>query len=90
QSGAFGEDCLSHLWRVPQPPGWASNAGNRIAMADWGRLLWVTFLGETRKVIGCRATPDGSAFKKFKAEKSAAPTMQNCKMPHIRLNHTLQ
>ena len=44
--------------RVPQPPDWSSNAGNPEGMAGWGRLLLVTFLGETRKVTGCRATPD--------------------------------
>ena len=27
--------------------------------AHRGRLLWVTFLGKTRKVTSCRATPDG-------------------------------
>jgi hypothetical protein len=29
----------------------------RRGAAAWGRLLWVTFLGETRKVTGCRAAP---------------------------------
>jgi hypothetical protein len=24
----------------------------------YGRLFWITFFGEEKKVIGCRATPD--------------------------------
>jgi hypothetical protein len=24
----------------------------------YGRLFWITFFGEAKKVIGCRATPD--------------------------------
>jgi hypothetical protein len=30
------------------------------AEGQWqrGRLFWVTFFGETKKVTGCRATPD--------------------------------
>jgi len=31
-------------------------------MADWGRLLWVTFLGKTRKVTSCRAAPGEVVF----------------------------
>jgi hypothetical protein len=30
--------------------------------ANRGRLLLVTFLAKTRKVTGCRATPDGFDF----------------------------
>ena len=48
--------------RVPQPPDRPSNAGNRAAAANRGRLLWVTFLGKTRKVTCCRATPSGFGF----------------------------
>jgi hypothetical protein len=35
----------------------ANYRGNRVAAANWGRLLWVTFLGKTRKVTSRRATP---------------------------------
>jgi hypothetical protein len=35
-------------------PDQSSNAGYRIAAINRGRLLWVTFLGKTRKVTGVR------------------------------------
>ena len=49
--------------RVAQPPDRSSSAGQLSGSliagqpANPGRLLLVTFLGETRKVTGCRATP---------------------------------
>ena len=44
-------------------PDLSSNAGNLEEVADWGRLLWVTFLGKTRKVTSCRSTTGGFAFE---------------------------
>jgi hypothetical protein len=35
----------------------ASTGTPRSGAANRGRLLWLTFLGETRKVSSCRATP---------------------------------
>jgi hypothetical protein len=43
--------------RVPQPPDLPSNAGNLEEVADWGRLFLITFFGEAKKVISCRAAP---------------------------------
>ena len=46
--------------RKPDLP---SNAGNRAAAANWGRLLLGYFLLATqKKVTSCRATPDGFDF----------------------------
>ena len=65
-SGGLGEHCLSsavgHVLcalpgRVAQPRLLAADRGNREAAANRGRLLWVTFLGKTRKVTGGGATP---------------------------------
>jgi hypothetical protein len=28
----------------------------------WGRLFWVTFFGDAKKVTGCRSTTDGVGF----------------------------
>ena len=70
-SGDLGEHCLSSAGRrglcaspgrVAQPRLLAADRGNRVAAANRGRLLWVTFLAKTRKVTGCRATPGGFAF----------------------------
>jgi hypothetical protein len=67
-SGGLGEHCLSsavrHVLcaspgRVAQPRLLAKYRGNPEGAANRGRLLWVTFLGKTRKVTSCRATPDG-------------------------------
>ena len=65
-SGGLGEHCSSSavghvlcapLGRVAQPRLFANYRGNPAGAANRGRLLWVTFLGKTRKVTCCRATP---------------------------------
>ena len=70
-SGDLGEHCSSSAGRyvlcaspgrVAQPRLLAADRGNRVAAANGGRLLWVTFLAKTRKVTGCRATPGGFDF----------------------------
>ncbi|MGA7751161.1 MAG: hypothetical protein WCA63_13580 [Gallionella sp.] len=44
--------------RVPQPPDQSSNAGNRAAAANRGRLFFGYFLlAKQKKVACCRATP---------------------------------
>ena len=48
--------------RVAQPRLLAADRGNPAGAANRGRLLWVTFLGKTRKVTGCGATPRDFAF----------------------------
>jgi hypothetical protein len=67
-SGGLGEHCLSSaaghvlcalLGRVAQPRLLAKYRGNPEGAANRGRFLLVTFLGKTRKVTSCRATPDG-------------------------------
>jgi hypothetical protein len=67
-SGDLGEHCLSsavgHVLcappgRVAQPRLFVKYRGNPAGAAHRGRLLLVTFLGKTRKVTSCRATPDG-------------------------------
>jgi hypothetical protein len=67
-SGGLDEHCPSSavrhgvcasLGRVAQPRLLAKYRGNPAGAAHRGRLLWVTFLGKTRKVTSCRATPDG-------------------------------
>ena len=60
--GGFGEDCLRERSdRVPQPPKTASIAGQfqrtPLKPSPSGRLLWGTFLGETRKVPRRQAKP---------------------------------
>ena len=79
-SGDLGEHCSSsavgHVLcappgRVAQPRLLAKYRGNPEGAVNRGRLLWVTFLGKTRKVTSCRATPNGvgleerSCFDKF-------------------------
>ncbi len=61
--GAVGEHCLSATARVAQPPGLTSSAGNPEGAVDGGRLLWITFLGEARKVISRRAAPGNQTFR---------------------------
>jgi len=46
-SSSFLPNDGRHIWEP-------ANGGQRLC----GRVLLVTFLGETRKVTGCRATPD--------------------------------
>ena len=67
-SGGLGEHCPSSaaghvlcalLGRVAQPRLFAKYRGNPEGAANRGRLLLVTFLGKTRKVTCCRATPGG-------------------------------
>jgi hypothetical protein len=67
-SGDLGEHCSSSaaghvlcalLGRVAQPRLFAKYRGDPEGAAHRGRLLLVTFLGKTRKVTSCRATPDG-------------------------------
>lgn len=67
-SGDLGEHCLSSAvghglcappGRVAQPRLLAKYRGNPAGAAHRGRFLWVTFLGKTRKVTCCRATPGG-------------------------------
>ncbi|VVC82318.1 hypothetical protein [Sideroxydans sp. CL21] len=67
-SGGLGEHCPSSavghvlcalLGRVAQPRLLVKYRGNPAGAAHRGRLLWVTFLGKTRKVTCCRATPGG-------------------------------
>ena len=71
-SGGLGEHCPSSavghvlcapLGRVAQPRLFVKYRGNPEGAAHRGRLLLVTFLGKTRKVTSCRATPDGVGFK---------------------------
>ena len=65
-SGDLGEHCPSSAvghgvcappGRVAQPRLFVKYRGNPEGAAHRGRLLWVTFLGKTRKVTCCRATP---------------------------------
>ena len=67
-SGDLGEHCPSSaaghvlcalLGRVAQPHLLAKYRGNPKGAANRGQLLWVTFLGKTRKVTCCQATPGG-------------------------------
>jgi hypothetical protein len=65
-SGGLGEHCSSPAvgrgvcappGRVAQPRLLAADRGNSEGAVNRGRLLWVTFLGKTRKVTGGGATP---------------------------------
>jgi hypothetical protein len=67
-SGGLGEHCSSSAvghgvcappGRVAQPRLLAKYRGNPEGAANRGRPLLVTFLGKTRKVTSCRATPVG-------------------------------
>ncbi len=40
----------------------------------YGRLFWITFFGEAKKVIGCRATPD---LRSLKLAKNLYPVESN-------------
>ena len=71
-SGGLGEHCSSSagrhvlcasLGRVAQPRLLAADRGNPAGAANRGRLLWVTFLGKTRKVTNCRAAPGEVDFR---------------------------
>lgn len=53
----FEQVAEQRIVRVPEPPDQSSNAGDREAAANRGRILWVTILGKTSKVTGCRAPP---------------------------------
>ena len=57
QAGGSRRALSERKARVAQPPGLASSAGNPVGAVDGGRLLWITFLGEARKVISRRAVP---------------------------------
>ena len=70
-SGGLDEHCPSSavrhgvcasLGRVAQPRLFVKYRGNPEGAANRGRLLLVTFLGKTRKVTSCRATPDKVGF----------------------------
>jgi len=70
-SGDLGEHCSSPAvgrgvcaspGRVAQPRLLVADRGHRAAAANRGRFLLVTFLGKTRKVTSCRATPGGVDF----------------------------
>jgi hypothetical protein len=88
-SGDLGEHCPSsavgHVLcappgRVAQPRLLAKCRGNPAGAANRGRPLLVTFLGKTRKVTSCRATPDGVGFDSGKsawAHKTCPPYMLN-------------
>ena len=64
--GGLGEHCSSPAvgrgvcappGRVAQPRLLAADRGNPAGAVNRGRFLLVTFLGKTRKVTCCRATP---------------------------------
>jgi len=50
RSGAVGEDCLSAKREFRSRPIFSENRGKPEGPVRWGRLLWVTLLGEARKV----------------------------------------
>ena len=66
---------FEHAVRVLQPPDQSSNAGYPAGAANWGRFLLVTFLGKTRKVTSCRATPGGFDFDCWVSLRSTQPTL---------------
>ena len=53
----FRRGLSEHVVRVPQPRLFVMGRGNPAGAVNRGRLLWLTFLGKTRKVISCRAAP---------------------------------
>jgi hypothetical protein len=53
----FEHVAAQRIVRVPQPPDQSSNARYPAGAANRGRFFWVTFLGKTRKVTCCQATP---------------------------------
>ena len=56
-------------------------------MAGRGRLLLVTFIGETRKVTGCRATPDKPKFFLNTWQKTRQfASAKSRQMPTLRYN----
>ncbi len=65
--------CAS-LGRVAQPRLLAKYRGDPEGAANRGRPLLVTFLGKTRKVTSCRATPDGFGFDVGLRDETANPT----------------
>ena len=77
QPQASGAAQLALAGRTPRAPLRSSNSarlnlrslaadrGNPAGAANRGRLLLVTFLGKTRKVTSCRATPGGVVFGSF-------------------------
>ncbi len=87
-SGGLGEHCSSSAvghglcalpGRVAQPRLFANHRGKSEGPAQRGRLLWVTFLGKTRKVTSCRAAP-GAQLRAMpgRSENHAKP---NIKIP---------
>jgi hypothetical protein len=65
----FEHVAAQRIVRVAQPPDQTSYAGNPAGAANRGRFLLVTFLGKTRKVTCCRATPGEVFFKQPEACK---------------------
>ena len=98
-SGGLGEHCLSSaaghvlcalLGRVAQPRLLAKYRGNPAGAANRGRLLWVTFLGKTRKVTCCRAIRGGFRWVSLHSThptQAAVPAWARCAHP-TWLTHT--
>jgi hypothetical protein len=61
-SPAVGRGVCAPPGRVAQPRLLAADQGNPAGAVNRGRFLLVTFLGKTRKVTSCRATPDEVDF----------------------------
>jgi hypothetical protein len=60
-----------------------------------GRLFWVTFFGEAKKVTSCRATPDLLTDKQQKTSNQdsknkaarVTPALQKPRQPKLNLNN---
>src|SRR3989338_2990195 len=79
----FRRGLFERVARVPQPPDQSSNAGNRAAAANWGRLLFgYFFLAKQEKVTSCRATPDGFDFDSDVGYRYAQPNLRPPRMMH--------
>ncbi len=81
----LGEHCLSTWLRsgsceLRSPACLRLIEGTRRA-ANRGRLLWVTFIGKTRKVTCCRATPGG-----FYIQPYGAMHVRYCSSLRVKLN----
>ena len=92
-SGGLGEHCSSSAvrhglcaspGRVAQPRLLAKYRGNPEGAANRGRLLWVTFLGKTRKVTCCRATPGGFDFASSPFDRLRVSGVFNNSLNHDR------
>ena len=66
-SGDVGEDCLSTQCEFRSRLTSRATQGIPKGWRNWGRLFWVTFFGDAKKVTSCRAAPDGfdSGFNLF-------------------------